>query len=78
MTNPFYAESTLPYLLPDFAAVRDEHYLPAFERGMSEQLAEVAAITGGGSAPTFENTIVPLERSGAILDRVATVFYTLS
>ena len=78
MTNPFYAESALPYLLPDFAAVRDEHYPEAFDRGMADQLLEIAAITADTAAPTFENTMVPLERSGAILDRVATVFYTLS
>jgi len=78
VTNPFYAESALPYLLPDFAAVRDEHYLEAFEKGMADQLLEIAAITADSSVPDFENTFVPLERSGAILDRVATVFYTLS
>ncbi|TXK19709.1 M3 family metallopeptidase [Homoserinibacter sp. GY 40078] len=78
MTNPFLAESKLPYLLPDFAAVRDEHYLPAFERGMSEQLAEIAEITADPAPATFGNTLEPLERSGAVLDRVATVFYTLA
>ncbi|AYF96977.1 M3 family metallopeptidase [Protaetiibacter intestinalis] len=78
MTNPFFADSALPYLLPDFAAVRDEHYREAFDRGMADQLVEVAAITADAAPPDFENTIVPLERSGAILDRVATVFYTLS
>ncbi|WP_167051313.1 M3 family metallopeptidase [Salinibacterium sp. ZJ77] len=78
MTNPFLADSPLPYLLPDFAAIRDEHYLPAFEQGMAEQLAEIAAITAQEEEATFANTIEPLERSGAILERVATVFYTLS
>ncbi len=78
MTNPFLADSELPHLLPDFAAVRDEHYREAFELGMAEQLAEVAAITADTSAPTFENTIVPLERSGRVLDRVSTVFFTLT
>lgn len=78
MTNPFLAESTLPYQLPDFAAVREEHFLEAFELGMSEQLAEVAAITADPAAPDFANTIEPLERSGRVLDRVATVFFTLA
>ncbi len=78
MTNPFLAESTLPYQLPDFAAVRHEHFLEAFELGMSEQLAEVAAITADAAAPDFANTIEPLERSGRVLDRVATVFFTLA
>jgi len=78
VTNPFLAESTLPYQLPDFAAVREEHFLEAFELGMSEQLAEVAAITADPAAPDFANTIEPLERSGRVLDRVATVFFTLA
>ncbi len=78
MTNPFLAESELPYLLPDFAAVRDEHYREAFELGMAEQLAEVAAITAETGPATFDNTLVPLERSGRVLDRVATVFFTLA
>ncbi len=78
MTNPFLAESELPYLLPDFAAIREEHFRPAFERGMAEQLAEVAAITADPAPASFENTLVPLERSGRVLDRVATVFFTLA
>lgn len=78
MTNPFFAESPLPHRLPDFAAVREEHFLEAFERGMAEQLAEIAAITSDPAAPDVANTIVPLERSGRILDRVATVFFTLA
>ena len=78
MTNPFLAESTLPFQLPDFAAVRDEHYLEAFELGMTEQLAEVAAITAATAAPDFANTIEALERSGRVLDRVATVFFTFA
>ncbi|MBN9140013.1 MAG: M3 family metallopeptidase [Micrococcales bacterium] len=78
MTNPFFADSALPYQLPDFAAVRDEHFREAFDAGMAEQLAEVAAITADPAAPSFENTFVPLERSGRVLDRVATVFFTLA
>jgi peptidyl-dipeptidase Dcp len=78
MTNPFFTPSTLPYQLPPFAEIRDEHYLPAFEKGFEEQLAEIAAITGLADAPTFENTMVPLERSGQTLLRVARVFYNKS
>ncbi|MFT4285568.1 MAG: M3 family metallopeptidase, partial [Protaetiibacter sp.] len=77
MTNPFLADSALPYQLPDFA-VRDEHFREAFDAGMAEQLAEVATITADPAAPSFENTFVPLERSGRVLDRVATVFFTLA
>ncbi|HWU46606.1 MAG TPA: M3 family metallopeptidase [Humibacter sp.] len=76
--NPFFAPSTLPYQLPPFARIRDEHYLPAFERGMKEQLEEIGAIISNAGAPTFENTLIPLERSGQLLGRVAEVFYNKS
>ncbi|HUG49990.1 MAG TPA: M3 family metallopeptidase, partial [Terrimesophilobacter sp.] len=75
MTNPFFAPSTLPFELPPFADIRDEHYRPGFERGFAEQLAEVDAIVRNPEAPTVENTLVPLERSGQTLARVATVFF---
>jgi len=78
MTNPFFEPSTLPYGLPPFADITDEHYRPAFEAGLAQHLAEIAAITGSSDAPTFENTIVALERGGQILDRVATVFFNKS
>ncbi|GII76496.1 peptidyl-dipeptidase Dcp [Sphaerisporangium rufum] len=73
--NPFFAPSPLPYRLPPFADIREEHYLPAFERGMAEQLAEVEAIAGAPEPATFDNTVVALERSGELLDRVSTVFF---
>ncbi|ANY06581.1 M3 family metallopeptidase [Pseudonocardia sp. HH130630-07] len=76
MANPFLAPSDLPFGLPDTTRITEEHYLPAFEAGIAEQRAEIAAITAG-PAPTFENTIVALERSGAVLDRVARLFFTL-
>jgi peptidyl-dipeptidase Dcp len=75
MTNPFFTTSALPYQLPPFAEIEDEHYLPAFEKGFEEQLAEVANITRRRDMPTFENTMVPLEQSGQTLLRVARVFY---
>ena len=78
MTNPFFAQSTLPYQLPPFANLTDEHYRPAFERGFEEQLREVSAITRVRSMPTFENTMIPLEKSGQTLLRVARVFYNKS
>ncbi|WP_040795689.1 M3 family metallopeptidase [Nocardia higoensis] len=77
-SNPFFERSALPYELPPFAQIEEEHYLPAFERGMAEQLAEVAAIAESGEAPTFENTIVALERSGSLLTRVSAVFFNES
>ncbi|WP_377271387.1 M3 family metallopeptidase [Peterkaempfera sp. SMS 1(5)a] len=73
--NPFFSPSTLPYELPPFAEIREEHYLPAFERGMAEQLAEIQVITADPEPPTFENTVVALERSGALLRRVESVFF---
>jgi peptidyl-dipeptidase Dcp len=76
--NPFLSPSSLPYQLPPFAEIRDEHYRPAFEYGMNEQLAEVQAIVSAPDEPTIENTLVALERSGQTLTRVATVFFSLS
>jgi peptidyl-dipeptidase Dcp len=76
--NPFFAPSSLPYRLPPFDEIREEHYLPAFERGMAEHLAEVEAIASSDEPPTFENTIAALERSGRILDRTATAFFTMA
>ncbi|MGW6917675.1 M3 family metallopeptidase [Kitasatospora sp. NPDC054939] len=73
--NPFFKPSTLVYELPPFAEIREEHYLPAFEAGMAEQLAEIAAITGNAEPPTFDNTLIALERSGALLQRVSAVFF---
>lgn len=77
-TNPFFTPSTLPYQLPPFADIRDEHYRPAFDRGFEEQLAEIAAITASTAEPTFENTMLPLETSGQTLQRVAEVFFNKS
>jgi peptidyl-dipeptidase Dcp len=72
--NPFFAVSTLPYHAPPFDRIRDEHYQPALEEGMRQQLAEVEAIANQSDAPTFENTIVAMERSGALLTRVNAAF----
>ncbi|MFJ5925452.1 M3 family metallopeptidase [Kitasatospora sp. NPDC092948] len=72
--NPFFSPSTLVYELPPFAEIREEHYRPAFERGMADQLAEIAAIVADPEPPTFDNTVVALERSGAVLRRVRVVF----
>lgn len=76
--NPFLAPSELPYRLPDFARITDEHYRPAFQAAMAEQRAEVEAIVTAPDAVTFENTIVALERSGQALQRVSAVFFTLA
>ena len=75
MTNPFYEPSTLPFGMPPFADIEDEHYAPAFEKGMAEQLTEIDAITAQTEAPSFDNTMLPLEKSGQLLNRVAIVFF---
>jgi peptidyl-dipeptidase Dcp len=72
--NPLLTASTLPYQAPPFDLIKDEHYLPAFEQGMSEQLAEIARIADSSEAPTFENTIEAMERSGETLYRVRRIF----
>ena len=72
--NPFFSESVLPYKLPPFDRIRDEHYMPAFERGMSDHLAEIDAIASNAEKPAFENTIVAMERAGQLLARVKAVF----
>src|SRR4051812_37183888 len=75
--NPFCSPSPLPYAFPPFDAIRHEHYRPAFDEGVAEQLAEVAAIAAREDEPTFENTIEALERSGATYDRVIRVWANL-
>ncbi|MCU1481652.1 MAG: Dipeptidyl carboxypeptidase [Subtercola sp.] len=75
MTNPFFEPSPLEFGLPPFADIRDEHYAPAFERGFVEHLAEIDAIVGETDAPTLDNTLIPLERAGQTLSRVAAVFF---
>lgn len=77
-SNPFYAESTLPYNAPDFSKIKFEHYKPAFEAGMAEHAEEISAIATNPEAPTFENTIVAMEKSGALLSRVSSVFYNVA
>ncbi|MFP4277700.1 MAG: M3 family metallopeptidase [Wenzhouxiangella sp.] len=76
--NPLLAESDLPYGLPPFDRIRNEHYLPAFEQGMDEQLGEIEAIANNPEPPTFDNTLVALERAGQTLSNVQRVFGNLS
>jgi|TARA_B110000305_G_scaffold225386_1_gene271916 peptidyl-dipeptidase Dcp len=76
--NPFFEESPLYLNYPPFDRIENGHYMPAFERGMQEQLAELNDIINQAGAPTFENTIIPLELSGQLLSRVATVFFSMS
>ncbi|MFW6090465.1 MAG: M3 family metallopeptidase [Actinomycetota bacterium] len=76
--NPLFAPSPLPYRLPPFADIEDGHYLPAFERGMAEQLAEIDEIVGDPEPPGMENTIAPLERSGQLLKRTSAAYFTVA
>jgi len=76
--NPFATRSELDYELPSFALIKEEHYLPAFYEGCTQQLAEVQAILDTPGAATFENTIVALEKSGQMLTRMLLVFFNKS
>ena len=76
--NPFLVASALPFRMPPFDKIKDAHFAPAFAEGMRQQLAEVDAIAGNAAAPTFDNTVVALERSGRVLDRVSKVFFNLT
>ena len=78
MTNPLLTPSTLPYQLPPFAEIKVEHYRPAFDEALALHDAEIASITDNPTAPTWENTVEALERSGQDLDRVMAVFGNLS
>jgi peptidyl-dipeptidase Dcp len=75
--NPFFSESTLPFHFPPFDRIKDSDYVPAFERGIADQQKEVSAIASNPDKPTFDNTIVAMERSGRLLTRVANVFDNL-
>ncbi|MCC6497120.1 MAG: M3 family metallopeptidase [Propionibacteriaceae bacterium] len=75
-TNPFATASTLPFELPDYEVIRDEHYQPAIEAGMAEQLAELAAIAADPEPPTVANVIEAWESSGQLFTRALNAFYT--
>jgi len=76
-SNPLFVESPLYMHYPQFDKIKNEHFTPAFERGMKEHLAEIDAIANQTAAPTLDNTLIPMERSGQILQRVSTVFFSL-
>ncbi|HWJ34427.1 MAG TPA: M3 family metallopeptidase [Steroidobacteraceae bacterium] len=77
-SNPFYAASTLPFQAPPFDRIKDDDYQPAIEAGMAQQQAEIRAIAGTAAKPTFENTLVPFERSGLLLQRAHDAFNAVS
>ncbi len=72
--NPFFTESKLPFQAPAFNKIKDDDYKPAIDEGMKQQLAEIDKIANNTEAPTFKNTIIALEKSGQLLDRVSLVF----
>lgn len=78
VTNPFFKAYDTPHGIADFAAIKTEHYLPAFKEGVKQQQQEVAAIANNPDAPTFANTIEALEQSGELMNKVASVFYNLT
>ncbi len=73
-SNPFYAASPLPFQAPPFDRIKDSDYQPAIEAGMAQQRTEIDAIANDVAAPTFENTLVAMERSGQTMQRVMQVF----
>ncbi|WP_432380720.1 M3 family metallopeptidase [Duganella sp. P38] len=75
--NPLATVSTLPFHYPAFDKIKDEHFIPAFNEGMRQQLKEIDAIANNQAAPSFDNTIVAMEKSGALLIRVQTIFGNL-
>ncbi len=77
-SNPFFDPSPLPYGAPQFDLIQNEHYAPAIERGMEINRGEIDAIANNPDAPTFDNTIVAMERAGQDLGRVLRVFYNIA
>ncbi|MDE2054998.1 MAG: dipeptidyl carboxypeptidase II, partial [Xanthomonadaceae bacterium] len=76
--NPFYKASTLPFQAPDFSKIKDSDYQPAMEEGMKQQRAEIEKIADNPAAPTFDNTLVAMEKSGQMLTRVMLAFSTVA
>ena len=77
-SNPFASASTLPYQAPPFDKIRNEDYQPAIEEGMRVQIAEVERIAADSAAPTFDNTIAALEKTGLLLTRASNAFQAVT
>ncbi|SEL63056.1 peptidyl-dipeptidase Dcp [Kosakonia sacchari] len=78
VTNPFFSASPLPYQAPPFDVITDEHYRPAFDEGVRQKRAEIAAITANPAAADFDNTLLALEQSGHLLNQVTSVFFAMT
>src|SRR6266550_3895657 len=76
--NPLLKESELPFHYPAFDKIKDSDFTPAIDAGMREQLKEIEPIANSSEKPTFENTVVALERTGRLLDRAETTFSNLN
>ncbi len=76
--NPFFKEYNTPFKVPPFNLIDTSHYIPAIVEGIKQQQAEIDAIVNNPQAPTFENTIVALDESGALLEKVGSVFGSLN
>ena len=77
-TNPFFESSLLPYQAPRFDEINDGHYRPAFDEAIRQKRAEIDAIVAQTAAPDFNNTVLALEKSGAMLSRVSSVFFAMT
>ena len=75
--NPFMQDWDTPYGVPPFAVIEDAHYLPATMKGILEMRAEIAAIAENPEAPTFENTILAMEKAGKLINKVANTFFNI-
>jgi len=76
--NPFFAAYGTPFNVQPFDRIEEAHFVPAFEEGMARQNAEIAVIVDNPEAPTFDNTLAALDRSGELLNEVSRVFFALS
>jgi peptidyl-dipeptidase Dcp len=76
--NPLLADWTASFGVPPLAAIRPEHFPPAFEQALAEHRTDIDAIAASRAEPNFDNTVAALERSGRLLTRVSNVFYVLA
>ena len=77
-SNPFMKKSSLQYQAPEFDKIKDEHFKPAFDYGLKQNISEIEKIANNTETPTFENTVLALEKSGEVLKRAQIVFYNLT
>ena len=76
--NPFMKKSSLQYQAPEFDKIKDEHFKPAFDYGLKQNISEIEKIANNTETPTFENTVLALEKSGEVLKRAQIIFYNLT